>query len=51
MIFDSVTDTVGGTPLVALPRIAKGLPGRIAAKLEMRNPCASVKDRRLGVTD
>jgi cysteine synthase A len=40
-----VMATVGQTPLVELSRLAKGLPGRIAAKLEMRNPCGSVKDR------
>ena len=34
--------------MVELRRLAKGLPGRIAGKLEMRNPCGSVKDR-LGV--
>jgi cysteine synthase A len=34
--------------MVELQRMAKGLPGRVAAKLEMRNPCGSVKDR-LGV--
>ena len=48
MIFRDVTMTVGGTPLVELERLAKGLPGRVVAKLEMRNPCGSVKDR-LGV--
>ena len=37
--------TVGRTPLVELRRLAKDLPGRILAKLEMRNPCGSVKDR------
>jgi cysteine synthase A len=37
--------TVGGTPLVQLTRIASGLPGRVLAKLEMRNPGGSVKDR------
>jgi len=37
--------TVGRTPLVELGRLAKGLPGRVLAKLEMRNPCANVKDR------
>jgi cysteine synthase len=37
--------TVGRTPLVDLRRLAADLPGRIVAKLEMRNPCGSVKDR------
>jgi cysteine synthase A len=45
MIFSDATATVGRTPLVELGRLAKGLPGRVAAKLEMRNPCGSVKDR------
>ncbi len=40
MIFPDVTSTVGGTPLVELGRLAGGLPGRMVAKLEMRNPCA-----------
>lgn len=48
MIFGDVTFTVGRTPLVELQRLAKNLPGRVVAKLEMRNPCGSVKDR-LGV--
>src|SRR5580658_2742938 len=37
--------TVGRTPIVELSRLAKGLPGRVLGKLEMRNPCANVKDR------
>lgn len=41
----SVLDTIGGTPLVALDRLAAGLPGRVALKLEMVNPGASIKDR------
>jgi len=45
MILLDVTASVGRTPMVDLARVAKGLPGRIAAKLEMRNPCGSVKDR------
>lgn len=45
MRFSNITDTVGNTPLVELARSSKGLPGRILAKLEMRNPCGSVKDR------
>jgi len=48
MIRLDATATVGKTPLVELARLAKGLPGRVVAKLEMRNPCGSVKDR-LGV--
>jgi cysteine synthase A len=45
VIFEDVTFTVGGTPMVELRRIGANLPGRIVAKLEMRNPCGSVKDR------
>ncbi len=45
MIFPDVTATVGRTPLVELRRLAKDLPGQVMAKLEMRNPCGSVKDR------
>jgi cysteine synthase len=45
MIFPDVTSTVGKTPTVELGRIAGNLPGRVVAKLEMRNPCGSVKDR------
>jgi cysteine synthase A len=45
LVFDDVTGTVGKTPLVELRRVAQGLPGRVLGKLEMRNPCGSVKDR------
>ena len=45
MIFRDAAATAGNTPMVELRRIGKGLPGRILAKLEMRNPCGSVKDR------
>lgn len=48
MIHRDVTTTTGRTPMVELRRMAAGLPGRVVAKLEMRNPCGSVKDR-LGV--
>jgi cysteine synthase A len=43
--FPDVSATVGCTPLVELSRIANGLPARVLGKLEMRNPCGSVKDR------
>lgn len=45
MIFRDAMGTVGKTPLVELPRLGRGFPGQILAKLEMRNPCGSVKDR------
>lgn len=45
MIPRDVTVTVGKTPMVDLGRVSKGLHGRVVAKLEMRNPCGSVKDR------
>src|SRR5579863_9059890 len=48
MIYASAVDTVGNTPMVELSRLARGLGARIVGKLEMRNPCGSVKDR-LGV--
>jgi cysteine synthase len=48
VIFGDVLSTVGKTPMVALTRLAADFPGRVVAKLEMRNPCRSVKDR-LGV--
>jgi cysteine synthase len=48
VIYPDLAASVGNTPLVELARLAKGLPGRVLAKLEMRNPCGSVKDR-LGV--
>lgn len=40
-----ITELIGGTPLVKLDRLAAGLPGAVAAKIESRNPLFSVKDR------
>ena len=41
----SVAEAIGGTPLVELARISRGLSGRIVAKLEYLNPGFSKKDR------
>jgi cysteine synthase len=50
-IYDSITDTIGDTPLVRLDRLAKekGVSAKLLAKLEFFNPLASVKDR-IGVS-
>jgi cysteine synthase A len=44
-IASDITRLIGRTPLVALDRLAKDLPGRVVGKLESFNPCSSVKDR------
>jgi cysteine synthase A len=46
-IYESITQTIGDTPIVRLDRIAreKGAKANILAKLEFFNPIASVKDR------
>jgi [CysO sulfur-carrier protein]-thiocarboxylate-dependent cysteine synthase len=43
--FDSLLDSVGGTPLVGLPRLSPSADVRLWAKLEDRNPTGSIKDR------
>ena len=44
-IHSDITKTVGHPPMVYLNRITEGMPGRVAVKLESRNPLYSVKDR------
>ncbi len=50
-IFNSITETIGDTPLVRLNRLPemRGIKANILAKLEFFNPIGSVKDR-IGVS-
>ncbi len=50
-IFESITDTIGDTPIVRRNRLPqmKGVKAEILAKLEFFNPIGSVKDR-IGVS-
>src|SRR5947209_9324302 len=44
-IFDDITQTVGGTPLVKLRRVVGDAKATVVGKLENFNPLWSVKDR------
>jgi len=47
MLYKSIDETIGGTPLVELTNIEKefGLKARVFGKVEFFNPAGSVKDR------
>lgn len=44
-IANSITELIGGTPLVRINRLTAGLHAEVLAKLEYFNPGGSVKDR------
>jgi cysteine synthase len=44
-IFEDNSLSIGNTPQVSINRIARGLPAKVAAKIEGRNPAYSVKCR------
>ena len=47
LVYDSITDTIGDTPLIRLARLPQeeGVKAEILLKLEFFNPISSVKDR------
>jgi cysteine synthase len=45
ILYNNIVETVGGTPLVKLNRVTRGLEATIALKCEYFNPLGSVKDR------
>ncbi|HTJ48198.1 MAG TPA: pyridoxal-phosphate dependent enzyme [Cyclobacteriaceae bacterium] len=45
MIYNSIIETIGNTPIVKLNNVVKGIPGTILAKVEYFNPGNSTKDR------
>lgn len=44
-IYDSITDTIGNTPLVRINRIGPAGAAEVLVKLESFNPLSSIKDR------
>ena len=45
IIFDSICELIGNTPLFRPNNLVKGLPGDVLLKLEYLNPAGSIKDR------
>jgi len=44
-VYKSITQTIGGTPLVKLNRLTRDLKATVVVKMESHNPLGSVKDR------
>ena len=45
MRYNSLLESVGGTPLIGLPHLSPSPDVRLWAKMEDRNPTGSIKDR------
>ncbi|MBD8491223.1 cystathionine beta-synthase [Echinicola sp. CAU 1574] len=45
MIYNSIIETIGNTPLIRLNKVNKGIKGQIYVKVEYFNPGNSMKDR------
>lgn len=44
-VYQSITELIGGTPLLALNKIGQDLPNKLIGKVEFFNPGGSIKDR------
>ena len=44
-LYNSITETIGNTPLIKLNRLSKDCVATVALKMESHNPVGSVKDR------
>ncbi|TFV93103.1 cystathionine beta-synthase [Algoriphagus kandeliae] len=45
MIYNSIIETIGNTPMIRLNKLAKGIKGDVLVKVEYFNPGNSMKDR------
>ena len=45
MIYNSIIETIGNTPMIRLNRVAKDIKGEVLVKVEYFNPGNSMKDR------
>lgn len=45
MIYNSIIETIGNTPMIRLNKLAKDIPGTVLVKVEYFNPGNSMKDR------
>lgn len=45
MIYNSIIETIGNTPMIRLNKLAKGIKGEVLVKVEYFNPGNSMKDR------
>ncbi|MDD9858715.1 MAG: pyridoxal-phosphate dependent enzyme, partial [Gammaproteobacteria bacterium] len=45
MLYNSIIEAIGNTPVVRLNRVARGVRANLYAKLEFTNPGGSIKDR------
>ena len=50
MIYDSILDTIGETPIVRLQHVKVAAESDVLVKVEGTNPGGSIKDRPAGVS-